>query len=415
MNVDVIRFVDRFAGTPLCWILTAIHYFSIPFRRKQKAKRPKRVLILKLAEMGSTVLAYPAIAELKEQTPDIELFFVTFEKHRDIIDELRLTAPSNIFTINVSSAIGFLKSAFLVISQLIRKDIDTTIDMDFFSRFTMIIAFLICRDNRVGFYKFNSEGLSRGRLLTHNVAYSAHVHTSVAFMALTRTISRNKRGNLYYKDSIAPADISPPIYKKSKENTASITAMLSSLKINITKKTGNLVIVNANSSQLFPLRRWPISNFIELCIRLLKEDSSMHIILTGTANEKEETDELLKIINNDHCISLVGMTSFSELMALFSMSNLLITNDSGPAHFASLHKLPIIDIFGPETPELYKPLGKYCKCIYSNYTCSPCVSVYNNKKSACKENLCLQAITVDEVLQEALLILSKKTPNQVQP
>ncbi|MCK5850467.1 MAG: hypothetical protein KAH23_06085, partial [Kiritimatiellae bacterium] len=258
MNVDVIRFVDRFAGTPLCWILTAIHYFSIPFRRKQKAKRPKRVLILKLAEMGSTVLAYPAIAELKEQTPDIELFFVTFEKHRDIIDELRLTAPSNIFTINVSSAIGFLKSAFLVISQLIRKDIDTTIDMDFFSRFTMIIAFLICRDNRVGFYKFNSEGLSRGRLLTHNVAYSAHVHTSVAFMALTRTISRNKRGNLYYKDSIAPADISPPIYKKSKENTASITAMLSSLKINITKKTGNLVIVNANSSQLFPLRRWPI-------------------------------------------------------------------------------------------------------------------------------------------------------------
>ena len=80
----------------------------------------------------------------------------------------------------------------------------------------------------------------------------------------------------------------------------------------------------------------------------------------------------------------------------------MVTNDSGPAHFASLLQLRTVVLFGPETPRLYSPIGNKHKILYANFACSPCVSVYNGKKSPCNDNRCLKAITVDEVLREVL-------------
>jgi len=68
-------------------------------------------------------------------------------------------------------------------------------------------------------------------------------------------------------------------------------------------------------------------------------------------------------------------------------------------------------LFGPETPRLYSPMGNNHKNLYANYACSPCVSVYNAKKSSCKENRCLKAITVDEVLKEVLVYTSAFNPS----
>jgi ADP-heptose:LPS heptosyltransferase len=83
----------------------------------------------------------------------------------------------------------------------------------------------------------------------------------------------------------------------------------------------------------------------------------------------------------------------------------MVTNDSGPAHFSALLRLPTLVLFGPETPRLYSPMGDRHKDLYSNFACSPCVSVYNGKKSPCHESRCLMAITIDEVLKEALALL----------
>ncbi len=100
-----------------------------------------------------------------------------------------------------------------------------------------------------------------------------------------------------------------------------------------------------------------------------------------------------------------GKTTFRELLALYSIARLMVTNDSGPAHFASLLNLPTVVLFGPETPRLYGPLGSRHKDIYAHLACSPCVSVHNGKKSPCQENRCLKMITVDEVAKEIFFLL----------
>jgi hypothetical protein len=62
-------------------------------------------------------------------------------------------------------------------------------------------------------------------------------------------------------------------------------------------------------------------------------------------------------------------------------------------------------LFGPETPDLYRPLGN-SKVIYAGLACSPCVSATNHRKSACIDNVCMRAISVEQVLRAVNQVLS---------
>jgi ADP-heptose:LPS heptosyltransferase len=86
-----------------------------------------------------------------------------------------------------------------------------------------------------------------------------------------------------------------------------------------------------------------------------------------------------------------------ELLTLYSMADVLVTNDSGPGHFASLTPVHAVVMFGPETPRLFGPLAASTTVIWKELACSPCVSVFNHRLSPCRNNVCMQLITVDEV------------------
>ena len=91
---------------------------------------------------------------------------------------------------------------------------------------------------------------------------------------------------------------------------------------------------------------------------------------------------------------------------MYAVSTVLVSNDSGPPNFASLTDIQVLVLFGPETPQCYLPLGKNMEMLYADYLCSPCVSAYNHRKSACTDNKCLQAITVEQVMER----LSRMVP-----
>jgi ADP-heptose:LPS heptosyltransferase len=76
----------------------------------------------------------------------------------------------------------------------------------------------------------------------------------------------------------------------------------------------------------------------------------------------------------------------------------MLTNDSGPPHFAAVTDLPTFVLFGPETPHLYRSLGRSTP-LYAGLACSPCVSAANHRKTSCIDNRCLQAITPEQVFE----------------
>jgi ADP-heptose:LPS heptosyltransferase len=102
-------------------------------------------------------------------------------------------------------------------------------------------------------------------------------------------------------------------------------------------------------------------------------------------------------------IDLTGYTrSIAELLALFHIARLLVTNDGGPGQFAALTPIWTLMLFGPETPGLYAPLTPRCHSFYSQWPCSPCLTAYNHRSSYCDgDNQCLKVIAPAEVLAKA--------------
>jgi ADP-heptose:LPS heptosyltransferase len=404
MDVDTLRFLDRFVGLPLCWACTALRWLARSLNKSKRLPAPHKVLIIKLSEMGSTVLAYPALAELQRRCPGVEMFFLVFKNNSAIVEVLDIIPPPNIISVDMSSFSRLILSGTSALWRLMREGIDTTIDMDFFSRIAALIGFLVCRGDRVGFHRYNDEGLSRGNLLTHRVLYSPHVHTAIAFMSLVRTLFEKPEDEPHFRGHINCDEFIVPRYRPAVEDVRSVQTKLRSAGISSTGQT--LILINPNSSDIFPLRKWPLDNFAELCKRLLKMSPSYWLVITGVASEARDALYLKKRVPDPRIVDFTGKTNFRELLALYSIARLMVTNDSGPAHFASLLELPTIVLFGPETPRLYSPLGNKHRDLYSELACSPCVSVYNAKKSPCAENRCLKAITIEEVLGEVSTILT---------
>ena len=106
-------------------------------------------------------------------------------------------------------------------------------------------------------------------------------------------------------------------------------------------------------------------------------------------------------VGSPRCFSLAGKTTLPQLLVLYALSELLITNDSGPAHFASMTPITVITLFGPETPLLFRALTPRAIPIWMQLPCSPCVNAYNNRQSPCRDNICMKSITVDHVFTVA--------------
>ena len=165
-----------------------------------------------------------------------------------------------------------------------------------------------------------------------------------------------------------------------------------------------LILLNPNASDLLPLRRWPSLRYVELARRLLECYPELFIGFTGASAEAGPNNQLAEEVGSSRVIPLAGKTTLRQVLALYTRSEILVTNDSGPAHFASMTPIRVVALFGPETPALFAARSQNATALWAGIACSPCVNAYNNRQSVCRNNLCLQAITVDDVFKEVTRI-----------
>ena len=90
----------------------------------------------------------------------------------------------------------------------------------------------------------------------------------------------------------------------------------------------------------------------------------------------------------------------TDLMELISLSRLIIGNDNGPLHFASMTDCRILGLFSTDSPFIYGPVG-HGVVMYQFYQCSPCIFAYNHKRSRCTDNRCLQSLAPEKVCRFA--------------
>ncbi|MFC1497236.1 glycosyltransferase family 9 protein [Verrucomicrobiota bacterium] len=399
MTPKRILMLDKLVGKPACALLSVIEAVRRFFSGQRHVSPPKRIVFVKLIEMGSTVLACPAFKEASKLVGKNNMFFLAFEQNRPIVDLLPYFKPENIITIDDSNLPKFISGLWRAMIRMRREKIDAAIDMEGLTRSSAIITYLTGARHRVGYYNFTSEGPYRGRLFTHELNYSFQHHISRSFTALVRALKAPASQTPMLKEQIKNEKELPqfkPEDKDKKEVRSILTAQYEKIF------DGKIVLLNPNCSDLLPLRRWPTENFIELGKQILSNFPNTAIVITGAPGEREEAEKIAAMIGEKpRVFSLAGETTMRQLLTLYCLSDLLITNDSGPCHFAALTSINGIALFGPETPTLYSPLSKQIKPITAGLSCSPCVNMLNHRFSPCIDNKCMQNIPVDEVYGEA--------------
>jgi len=395
MNVDTMRLVDKWVGAPLCCLLSGWERMARALRRPGEKRPIQKILFIQLSEMGSTVSAYSAIKKVQELFPAAQLYYLMFQEMQESIRLLSIIAEQHILTVPSKTLSGLVIGLLRMIVYLRRQRFDAVLDLELFARNSTIISYLSGARLRVGFDAFHMEGLYRGGLLTHRVLYNHLQHISRNFLGLAQALSLDPADLPLAKIKINPADICLPVIASTPEAKQKMRARLQALCPELAV-AHRIIVFNPNGSLLLPLRRWPMQSYVELGKRLVA-CPSVALVITGTAAERTDADLICGAVRSSRCINFAGQTTLRELIDLYNIADLLVSNDSGPPNFASLTALKVLVFFGPETPCCYRPLGPHVEVLYADLLCSPCVSAYNHRKSACTDNKCLQAISVDQV------------------
>jgi ADP-heptose:LPS heptosyltransferase len=317
-----------------------------------------------------------------------ELFFVIFENNYKSLEILNTVPKENIFTIRSKNIFKLAGDTFRFISWCRKKRISTVIDLELFSRFTAMLSFFSGAASRVGFTNFHDEGLYRGNLINYRVRYNPHVHIAVNFVSLVNT-AMGFHNTPYATTPVKPSDL---ILQQAEINPIQVEKVREKIRGLYPQWDNQLIVLfNVNASDMLPQRRWPQENFATVAKELLRQFDDILIVATGAPNERQYVQEVIDVVNHERCVNSAGVFRFDELVPLYSTSSFMITNDSGPAHFASVTPLKIFVLFGPETPALYGPLGN-AEAFYLGLPCSPCVSAANHRKTTCIPRPCITGI-----------------------
>lgn len=365
------------------------------------------ILVIKLFGMGSLILATPLLRALRQACPKARITLLTFASNRALAEAFPdvdrvLTLRSDRFTHFAADVFGLLRN----------RRFDLALDLEFFTFFTALVAFTAA-PRRIGFHNWRC---GRSLLFTNPVPFTRQRHISLNFLAL-----------------LAPLGIPPPPAPEPvRPHFPPVDSAALLERLGLRKP---FLLINPNASGLSYERRWPLAHFRALMDRVQASRPDLHLAVIGSEKERAYSGKLtLDIADSNRTepprirslpggspdgrdgigassrravLNLAGQTTLPELAAILPEATALVSNDSGPLHLAALYATPSIALFGPESPDLYRPLNPHLQCLHcGNLACRPCLNPYRAKRTSCRgRNECMQRISPDEVFQalEALL------------
>ncbi len=160
-----------------------------------------------------------------------------------------------------------------------------------------------------------------------------------------------------------------------------------------------LVVIHPGCSM--PARTYPWEMFAEVADLLIQELGA-RVVLTGTRDEVELVERVRRRMRNG-CHSMAGRATFPEFAALISLSDLVITNNTGPAHVAAAVKTPVVDLFAlTNPPQQWMPWRVPHRLLSKQVSCAICYS-----RVCPYQQECLRGVSPAEVLVAAMELLDE--------
>lgn len=317
--------------------------------------------------IGDTILALPAIENLKKNFPQAQIWMATIERVKDLF-----TSPD--------SAEGIISLPNLTELRNLRdftqklKEFDFDIGLLLTNSFSSAFLFYLAKiPERWG---YQSDG--RGILLTKGVPLKEEedsCHQVNYYLDLISGLGLRTR----------QLEINLPLYQEEKE---AARKKLLSLSLDLSRP----LIILSPGAYYGPAKRWPASHFAGLAT-LFQKRKAAEIIIVGSSDEIELGESVASFMKKKPVI-FTGKTTLRELLGLISQAALFVTNDSGPMHMANALKVPVVAIFGPTNPKVTGPFQQPSTIIKKDVACWPC-----SYRKCPYDHRCMMRIEPEEVFE----------------
>jgi len=348
-----------------------LHLIAKIFHRRKfhfDSKNP-RILIVSTTGLGDSLWATPTFFAIKEKYPNCYLAVLTSAIGKEVF--MNNPFIDKIFTLEKP----FIRFAFSLLKTLRKRKFQVVFLYHSSQRITLPLCSVIGASMIIGTKKMN-KGLDK--LLTKKVENIKEHEINRRFRLLKEINISNQTFPLSFH----------PLFSSQQKIFSFLAPNVKKIKI----------AIHPGAADNY--KCWNKDLFIELA-DLLSQDKNIQLYITGFGEEKALIEEIKDKVKRG--ITIVYNWHLHDLGALYSQMDLVISNDTGPAHVAIGVKSKLLVLFSPTDPFLFGPY-RYpkAKILSHNPCCSPCL------KRKCRDPFCWFQISSKKVYKSALELLNKK-------
>ena len=317
---------------------------------------PGRILVKEVNWLGDLVMSMPALRAIRRAWPDAHLAVLVKQELASFFDGARWLDEVIPYSVGrgLSGFFGFFDRRRIVGEIRSRRfDLGVLFPNSFESALWIAMAGI---RQRAGFVAD-----ARGAMLTLKASPTPEAvtgHQVNYWLAMVRATGVCVAGTR--ADDFA-IDVHGPHRERMREWLAANR-----------KRPGRALFAIAPAAAYGPAKEWPADSYGAL-IDLLARRENAEVVLVGASGERAKCEEVAAA-SKAGAVVAAGHTNVGELIALLSLCDGFIGNDSGCMHLAGALGIPTVAIFGSTDPNRTGPLGPKTRVIYRKLECSPCLA-----------------------------------------
>jgi heptosyltransferase II len=343
----------------------------------------ERILIRGTSWIGDSVVSIPALRELRRIFPSSELVLLVKPWVRDLfldadfIDDILVQKVGRRGTLHT-------------VQEIRSRDFDAAIL--FQNAFIAAAMVFFARiPTRIGFPTDH-----RRILLTHPLDLAETVrktHQIFYYLSIASKVEELvfKRSHVDFQSPDFRLFVNPNRQMNAKEH-------LRDLGLDVSRK---LVVLNPGATNS-RAKQWPAELFAEVGDRLAAQ-LGCHVILVGASSERALGESIAQHMQHPPAV-LTGRTTLSDSIAILSICDLVISNDTGPAYLSAALCRPTLTIFGPTDFNLICPTSNTAHIVRSPVHCAPCML-----RDCPANHECMTGVTADMVYAKAEDLLLRES------
>jgi heptosyltransferase-1 len=365
-----------------------------------RREAPQRILIVKFGALGDILMATPLLTALRRAYPEAYLTWLVEDKNAQaidanpFIDEIMLWDSSQWSLMRSTRPRNWVKNRFGLrwlnglarLNYHLKRRFDTVIT--FHPEHWQFLLDAVAPKISVGVFQSSGEQ-KRDYISRYTKAYTEKdfpLGQTDIYLLPTEVLG------------LPPATDKRMVMGYTTEDFNSVDCLLR------THRVGPKFVVLAPLTT-WPSKCWPEERWSSLGNALVEQGNQ--VVLIGTKGEAKAVERVAAGMQASS-VMLAGALSFREVGALIARAELCISSDSGPMHVAAAVNTPYVSLFGPTSPARWAPAEGRGNVLLHPVPCGPCMKITcpNPPES---QMLCMDLLTVAEVLEAALRILVRES------